>query len=148
MLRTAKITHHLSEKEIDHKWYLIDAKGVTLGKLGTQVANILSGKNKSSFTKHMNDGDKVVVINAEQVVVTGNKYNQKKYYRHSGYMGSLKETTFANMLATHPTRVIEKAVFGMLPHNRLGSRYYRNLYVYKGSEHPHIGQKPETVVIK
>ncbi len=124
------------------KWYLIDAKGKTLGRVATQVANILRGKNKPTFTPHVDCGDFVVVINAKYVNLTGKKLEQKKYYRHSGYIGGLKEMTAADMLDKYPERVIIYAVKGMLPKNRLSNRLITKLKVYPEANHPHKAQKP------
>lgn len=147
MLRTSKITHHLSEKEISHNWYLIDAQGLTLGKLADRAARILMGKNKPSFTRHMNDGDKLIIVNARHVALTGKKVDQKKYFRHTGYVGGGKETTFRQMLEKTPSRPVEKAVKGMLPKTRLGNAYYRNLFVYSDNKHPHQAQQPKKIEV-
>ncbi len=124
------------------KWYLIDAKGKTLGRIATQIANILRGKNKPIFTPHVDCGDFVVVINAKYVKLTGKKWEQKKYYRHSGYIGGLKEITAAKMREKFPERLIIHAVKGMLPKNRLANRLITKLKVYPEAEHPHQAQKP------
>ena len=129
------------------KWYLIDAKGKTLGRVATQVANILRGKNKPTFTPHVDCGDFVVVINAKYVNLTGKKLEQKKYYRHSGYIGGLKEMTAADMLDKYPERVIIYAVKGMLPKNRLSNRLITKLKVYPEANHPHKAQKPITIEV-
>ncbi len=129
------------------KWYLIDAKGKTLGKIATQIANILRGKNKPTFTPHVDCGDFVVVINARHVKLTGRKLEQKKYYRHSGYIGGLKEVTAADMLDKYPERVIVHAVKGMLPKNRLSNRLITKLKVYPEANHPHEAQKPITIEV-
>lgn len=128
--------------EVERKWYLIDAEGEILGRLATKIANILRGKHKPEFTSHVDTGDFVVVINADKVRVTGKKETDKKYYRHTGFMGGLKITTFQEMMAKTPTRAIEKAVKGMLPHNTLGDDQFQKLKVYAGSEHPHSAQQP------
>lgn len=128
--------------EVERKWYLIDAEGEILGRLATKIANILRGKHKPEFTSHVDTGDFVVVINAEKVKVTGKKETDKKYYRHTGFMGGLKVTTFKEMIEKTPTRAIEKAVKGMLPHNTLGDDQFQKLKVYAGSEHPHAAQQP------
>ena len=129
------------------KWYLIDAKGKTLGRVATQVANILRGKNKPTFTPHVDCGDFVVVINAKYVNLTGKKLEQKKYYRHSGYIGGLKEVTAADMLDKYPERVIIHAVKGMLPKNKLSNRLITKLKVYPEANHPHKAQKPITIEV-
>ncbi len=129
------------------KWYLIDAKGKTLGRIATQIANILRGKNKPTFTPHVDCGDFVVVVNAKYVKLTGRKLEQKKYYRHSGYIGGLKETTAADMLDKYPERVIVHAVKGMLPKNRLSNRLITKLKVYPEANHHHEAQKPITIEV-
>jgi large subunit ribosomal protein L13 len=129
--------------DTEKKWYVIDATGVVLGRLASQVAALLRGKHKPTFAPHMDQGDYVVVINADKVVLTGNKLDQKMAYHHSGYPGGLRATSYRQMLAEHPERVVEIAVKGMLPHNSLGRQQLRKLHVYAGSEHPHAGQTPE-----
>ena len=124
------------------KWYLIDAKGKTLGRMATQIANILRGKNKPIFTPHVDCGDFVVVVNAKYVKLTGKKWEQKKYYRHSGYIGGLKEMTAEEMREKFPERLIIHAVKGMLPKNRLANRLITKLKVYPEADHPHQAQKP------
>ncbi len=141
-------TYLPKEKEITRKWWLVDAQGVTLGKLATEVARLLRGKHKPMFTPHLDTGDFVVVINAEKVRVTGRKMDQKLYRSHSGYLGNLREFTLREMLKRHPEKVIEDAVWGMLPKNRLGRRLYKKLKVYRGGDHPHQAQKPEKYEIK
>ncbi len=131
------------EHEIDRKWFLVDAEGRVLGRLATQVATILRGKHKTTFAPHMDVGDHVVVINAEKVHLTGRKLTAKTYRWHSGYIGGLREVTADRMLRTHPERVIEWAVQGMLPKGRLGRAMAKKLKVYRGAEHPHAAQKPE-----
>jgi len=129
--------------ELTHDWYLIDAEGKTLGRLATQIATLLLGKHKPQFSAHIDCGDNVVVVNAEKVAVTGNKLEDKKYYRHSGYPGGIKETNLAQLLERNPTMALEKAVAGMIPKNRLhDDRMYR-LKVYAGVEHPHAAQAPK-----
>ena len=142
---TAKITQSAREQDVQRDWYVVDAQGQTLGRLATQIATILRGKNKPSFTPHVDCGDYVVVVNAEKIHVTGQKMSQKKYYRHSGYPGGLKEVTLRDQLDKFPDRVVESAVRGMLPHNRLGRRMFKKLKVYKGSSHPHEAQQPKTL---
>ena len=132
-----------SEAKAGQRWYLIDAEGQVLGRVATTAAQLLRGKGKPTFTPHMDGGDFVVVVNAEKIVVTGTKETDKKYYRHSGYPGGLRETTLKEMRAKHPIRILEAAVRGMLPKNRLGERIYHHLKVYAGPEHPHEAQKPQ-----
>ncbi len=133
-------TYSTKASEIKREWHLIDASDKVLGRLSTQVAKLLIGKHKPIFCPHLDTGDFVVVINAEKVRVTGNKAKQKIYYRHSGYPGGLKSINFEKMMQTHPTRVIEHAVKGMLPHNRLGAKMFKKLRVYVGDTHPHPTQ--------
>ena len=125
------------------KWYIIDAKGKTLGRLSTEVAMILMGKKKPTYTPNLDMGDFVIVINAAEVALTGNKYNKKLYRHHTGYPGGLKEVNYKNMLAKHPTHPVEAAVRGMLPKNALGDAMFKKLKVYAGSEHVNQAQKPE-----
>lgn len=133
---------------IEKKWYVVDAKGKTLGRLATVVADTLRGKRKPIYTPNIDTGDFVVVVNADKVVVTGNKAEQKMYYRHSGYPGGLKAEPFAKLQARRPEEIVRRAVRGMLPHNRLGRAQLRKLKVYAGEEHPHGAQKPEVLEIK
>lgn len=126
----------------EHKWYVVDAAGKTLGRLATKIATYLRGKHKPEFTPHVDTGDYIVVINAEKVAVTGNKTKQKVYERYTGYPGGLKATAFDELLAAHPERVIEKAVKGMLPKGPLGFAMISKLKVYAGAEHPHAAQQP------
>lgn len=134
-----------SPATIERKWYVVDATGYTLGRLASEVAKILRGKNKPIFTPHIDTGDYVIVTNAEQIKVTGKKLEQKIYYRHSDYVGGMKETTLKEMLNKKPERVIELAVKGMLPKGPLGRQMYRKLHVYAGPEHEHAAQKPEVL---
>ncbi|MDO4539938.1 MAG: 50S ribosomal protein L13 [Syntrophomonadaceae bacterium] len=129
--------------EVERKWYVIDATDQTLGRLSSEVASILRGKHKATYTPHVDTGDYVIVINAEKIKLSGNKLKDKKYYRHSGYPGGIKEISAGELLKKHPTRAIEIAVKGMLPHNRLGRAMFKKLKVYSGGEHPHQAQKPE-----
>ncbi|MCP5106761.1 MAG: 50S ribosomal protein L13, partial [bacterium] len=129
------------------KWWLIDAEGVVLGRLATRVANILRGKDKAIYTPFFDTGDFVIVVNADKLKLTGNKEDQKMYYRHSGYMGGLKETTYKHMVAKHPERILTHAVKGMLPKNKLNRKILKKLKVYAGTEHQHIAQKPETLKV-
>jgi len=136
-------TYMAKAGEVQRKWYLIDADGKTLGRVATEVARILRGKHKPIYTPHVDTGDHVIVINAAKVKVTGKKYTDKLYYRHTGYPGGIKVTNFADLLRRKPEQVIEKAVWGMIPHNRLGRRVFKKLRVYPGPDHPHAAQKPE-----
>jgi len=129
--------------EIEHRWWLVDAEGKTLGRLATEVARLLRGKHKPTYTPHLDTGDNVVVVNASRVALTGNKAEQKMYFRHSGYMGGERFIPFQKMIQKHPERVIELAVKGMLPKNNLGRLMRRKLRVYAGAEHPHAGQNPQ-----
>ena len=138
-------TFMASPATIDRKWYVVDAANMTLGRLASEVAKVLRGKNKAIFTPHMDTGDFVIVVNADKVKVTGKKLDQKIYYRHSGYVGGMKETTLREMMAKKPERVVEHAVKGMLPKGPLGREMYTKLHVYAGPEHKHAAQKPETL---
>jgi large subunit ribosomal protein L13 len=132
---------------IEHKWYVIDAEGQRLGRLATEIAVILRGKNKPSFTPNMDTGDFVIVINAEKVVVTGRKNEQKLYRRHSGRPGGMKTETFDQLQHRIPERIVEKAIKGMLPKNTLGRKLFTKLKVYQGSDHPHAAQNPEILTV-
>ena len=136
-------TYSAKPSEVNKKWFIVDAEGQTLGRLATQIAYVLRGKHKAIFTPHIDTGDNIIVINAEKIRLAGTKETTKMYYRHSGYFGGLKSFTAGDIRATHPERLIELAVKGMLPHNVLGRELFRNLKVYKGAEHPHAAQKPE-----
>ena len=140
-------TYSPKPAEITHDWYILDATGQTLGRLSTVVASHLMGKNKSQFSGHIDCGDNVVIINAEKVAVTGNKLVDKKYYRHSGYPGGIKETSLELLLSQHPALVLETAIGGMLPKNRLHDDRMRRLKVYAGAEHPHAGQSPKALTL-
>ena len=131
--------------KIDRKWYVVDAEGQTLGRLASEVAKVLRGKNKPEFTPHIDTGDYVIVINAEKIAVTGKKMDQKIYYNHSDYVGGMRETTLAELLAKKPEKVIELAVKGMLPKGPLGRQMYKKLFVYAGPDHKHAAQKPEAL---
>ena len=131
--------------KIDRKWYVVDAEGQTLGRLASEVAKVLRGKNKPEFTPHVDTGDYVIVINAEKVKVTGKKMDQKIYHHHSAYVGGRKEVTLKEKMAKKPEQVIELAVKGMLPKGPLGRQMYTKLHVYAGSEHKHQAQKPEVL---
>ena len=133
-------TYTLSAKAIEPRWHVRDAEGRPLGRLASEVAQLLRGKYRPTFTPHLDNGDFVIIVNAAKVKVTGNKTANKMYYRHSGYPGGLKETSLGRMLATHPDRVVQRAVKGMLPHNRLGRQLLRHLKVYGGPDHPHQAQ--------
>ena len=137
-----------SPATIEKKWYVIDASGHTLGRLASEIAKILRGKNKPTYTPFLDTGDYVIVVNADKVKVTGKKLLQKKYFRHSGYVGGVRETTLAEMMAKKPTEVITHAVKGMLPKGPLGRAMIKKLHVYAGPEHPHAAQKPEALEIK
>jgi large subunit ribosomal protein L13 len=134
-----------SPATIERKWYVIDAEGKTLGRLAAEVAKLLRGKHKPTYTPHMDTGDHVIVVNAAKIHLTGNKLVQKTYFRHSGYPGGTTFTTAGKMLAERPERVVEMAIKGMLPKNRLGRQMYRKLKVYRGPSHPHEAQKPEAL---
>ena len=138
-------TFMASPATIDRKWYVVDAAGMTLGRLASEVAKVLRGKNKPIFTPHMDTGDYVIVINAERIKVTGKKLDQKIYYHHSDYVGGMKETTLKEKLARKPEEVVELAIKGMLPKGPLGRQMYTKLHVYAGSEHNHAAQKPEVL---
>ena len=135
-------------QNVERKWYVVDATDLVLGRLSTEVAAILRGKHKPTFTPHVDCGDYVIIVNAEKIAYTGNKVEDKIYYRHSGYSGGLKSRTLGRMLELQPEKVLEKSIKGMLPKNSLGQDMYRKLYVYSGSEHPHQAQKPEVLTIK
>jgi large subunit ribosomal protein L13 len=141
----ARATVMAKSGEVERKWFVVDADGKTLGRLASEVAKILRGKNKPIYTPHVDTGDFVIVINAEKIALTGKKLDQKMYRRHSGYIGGMKEMSYRKLLADKPEFVIEKAVKGMLPHNILGRQMFKKLKVYKGSEHPHAAQKPEVL---
>ena len=138
-------TFMASPATIDRKWYVVDATDMTLGRLASEVAKVLRGKNKPIFTPHMDCGDNVIVINAEKIQVSGKKLDQKIYYHHSDYVGGMKETTLREKLAKKPEQVIELAVKGMLPKGPLGRQMYKKLFVYAGAEHAHAAQKPEVL---
>jgi large subunit ribosomal protein L13 len=133
------------EQDVKHDWYVVDAQGQTLGRLASYVATILRGKHKPDYTPHVDCGDYVIIVNAEKIHVTGQKLSQKKYYRHSGYIGGLKEISLRDQLQKFPNRVLEAAVRGMLPKNRLGRRMFKKLKVYAGPNHPHQAQQPKAI---
>ena len=132
----------------DKQWVVVDAEGQTLGRLASKVAKLIRGKHKPNFTPHVDCGDNVIVINAEKIKLSSGKMETKEYVRHTGYPGGQKFTLAKDMIANHPERVIEKAIKGMLPKTKLGRQIFGNLYVYTGTDHPHQGQKPETLEIK
>jgi large subunit ribosomal protein L13 len=132
-------------KDVQREWWIVDAQGQTLGRLASQVALILRGKHKTTFAPHMDMGDYVIIINSDKIHVTGRRLDQKMYYRHSGYPGGMTEITLRKMLKEHPERVLELAIKGMLPKNRLGRQMYTKLKVYAGDVHPHEAQKPKTL---
>ena len=134
-----------SPATIERKWYVVDATGYTLGRLSSEIAKVLRGKNKPTYTPHIDTGDYVIVVNADKISVTGKKLDQKIYYNHSEYIGGMKETTLREMMAKKPEKVIELAVKGMLPKGPLGRQMFTKLHVYAGPEHDHAAQKPETL---
>jgi large subunit ribosomal protein L13 len=138
-------TYSVKQADIVRKWYLVDADGMVLGRLAAELAKILKGKNKPIYTTHMDVGDNVVVVNADKVVLTGNKLQKKIHYHHSGYPGGLKETNYEVLMRDKPAMVVEKAVRGMLPKNRLGRSMLGKLHVYAGPDHPHQAQQPEVL---
>lgn len=140
-------TYMLRKEDVKRDWYLIDANGIPLGRLATSVANILRGKNKTNFTPHTDNGDFVVVINAEKVVLTGKKEESKEYYRHSGFLGGLKTIPFKLMKEKNPEFIIYNAVNGMLPKNKLRSKMIKRLKIYTGDKHPHSSQQPKEIKI-
>jgi len=140
-------TYVTKPNDIKHDWYVVDAQGQTLGRLATRIATVLKGKHKPIYSPSMDTGDYVVVINAEKIVATGHKLDEKMYYRHTGYPGGLRQINLRDQLAKHPERVISAAVRGMLPHNRLGRAMFKKLKVYAGAEHPHAAHKPKTLAL-
>ena len=141
-------TYMAKAEDIQRKWYVVDAEGVTLGRLASQIATILRGKNKPIYTPHVDTGDYVIVLNAEKIVLTGNKLDQKTYYRHSGFPGGLKEIVYRRLIAEKPEFVIKHAVVGMLPKGPLGRQMAKKLKVYAGAEHNHAAQQPEKLELK
>jgi large subunit ribosomal protein L13 len=135
-------TYSPKKKDIRRAWYVVDADGAVLGRLASEVAKILRGKHKPTYAPHLDTGDQVVVINAEKIRLSGEKVGKKVYHRHSGYPGGIREVPYERLLARHPERLVEQAVKGMLPRTRLGRQMAGKLFVYRGSEHPHAGQKP------
>lgn len=138
-------TVSIRPQDVSHAWFVVDADNKTLGRLATEIAHRLRGKHKPEYTPHVDTGDYIVVVNAEKVRVTGNKFTDKKYYRHSGFPGGIKEMRFKDLQQRHPERIIEKAVKGMLPRNPLGRTMFKKLKVYAGAEHPHTAQQPQTL---
>ncbi|MGP1931390.1 MAG: 50S ribosomal protein L13 [Arsenophonus sp. ET-YP4-MAG3] len=135
------------QETVKHNWYIVNADGKTLGRLATEIVRHLRGKHKVEYTPHVDTGDYIIVINAEKVIVTGSKYKEKIYYRHTGYIGGIKQATFKEMIIRHPERIIEIAVKGMLPKGPLGRVMYRKMKVYAGSNHKHTAQKPQILEI-
>lgn len=143
------MTSYVQKKEtVERKWYVIDAEGKPLGRVASKAAHILRGKHKATYTPNIDCGDFIIIINAEKAILTGNKLDNKKYYNHSGYPGGLRERTAREMQEKYPIEMLERAVKGMLPKNRLGRQMYKKLFVYTGSEHPHLAQKPEIMEVK
>ena len=134
--------------EVRHDWYVVDASSQVLGRLATEIARRLRGKHKAEYTPHVDTGDYIIVTNAEKVIVTGRKYDNKMYHHHTGYPGGIKSMTFATLQQKHPERIIERAVKGMLPKNPLGREMYRKLKIYVGAEHPHAAQEPKQLIIE
>ena len=137
-----KNTYMQKKEEVVRNWYVIDAEGISLGRLAAKVSNVLQGKHKPTYTPHVDCGDNVIIINASKVVLTGNKLTDKIYYDHSGYTGGLRERTAKVMKESYPVEMVERAIKGMLPKGRLGRQMYRKLFVYEGAEHPHMAQQP------
>nr|WP_294896329.1 50S ribosomal protein L13 [uncultured Pedobacter sp.] len=134
-----------NKKTVDKQWVVVDAQGEILGRLSSNIAKVIRGKNKASYTPHVDCGDNVIVINADKVKLTGNKMSDKVYVRYTGYPGGQRFITPKELMAKHPTRIIEKAVRGMLPKTRLGRAIFKNLYIYAGNEHPHVAQNPKEI---
>lgn len=143
-----KNSYMQKKEDVVRNWYVIDAKGISLGRLAAKVSNVLQGKHKPTYTPHVDCGDNVIVVNAEKVNLTGNKLNDKIYYNHSGYTGGLRERTAKEMIEKYPVEMVERAVKGMLPKTRLGRQMYKKLFVYAGSEHPHTAQQPKNMEVK
>jgi large subunit ribosomal protein L13 len=140
-------TFMANAKNIERKWYVIDAKGKSLGRVASKAAVMLRGKHKATYTPHVDCGDNIIIINAKEVVLTGNKLDQKIYYNHSGYTGGLRERTARQMREDYPVEMVERAVKGMLPKGRLGRQMYKKLFVYEGADHKHQAQKPEILEV-
>jgi len=143
-----RTTYMAKAGEIERKWYVVDAEGKTLGRLATEVASLLRGKHKPTFTPHMDTGDHVIIVNAEKINLTGNKWNDKIYYHHTGYLGGIKQRTAQEMKEKQPQKMLEIAIKGMLPKGPLGRQMYRKLHVYAGPEHPHQAQQPQTYELR
>lgn len=141
-------SYYPKQGDVQGQWYIVDASGQNLGRLASRIATVLLGKHRPEYTPGVDLGDAVIVTNCGQLTVTGNKMTDKVYYRYSGYQGGLSETTLRRMLRTHPDRVIQEAVWGMLPHNKLGRQLIRKLKIYAGTEHPHGPQKPQPLAMK
>ena len=135
------------KEDVQRDWYVVDAEGQTLGRLASKVANVLRGKHKPTYTPHVDGGDYVIIVNAEKIVLTGNKLNDKIYYNHSRYTGGLRERTAKEMVEKYPVEMVERAVKGMLPKGRLGRQMYKKLFVYEGENHPHSAQKPKELKV-
>jgi large subunit ribosomal protein L13 len=143
-----KNTYMQKKEEVVRNWYVVDAEGLTLGRLATKVAHVLRGKHKVTYTPHVDCGDFVIVVNADKVVLTGDKLDKKVYYDHSGYTGGLRERTARVMKEKYPVEMVERAIKGMLPHGRLGRQMYKKLFVYAGETHPHAAQQPVELKVK
>jgi large subunit ribosomal protein L13 len=141
-------TTFVNKETVDRKWYVIDAQGLVVGRLAVEIAKRLRGKHKACYTPHIDTGDYIIVVNAEKVRFTGNKLDNKLYYRHSGYPGGIKSVTAGKLLKSKPERILEHAVKGMLPKNRLGRRMLKKMKVYTGPEHPHQAQQPEVITLE
>lgn len=144
---SAKITMSAHKEDVQHDWWVVDATGLTVGRLATRVASLLRGKHKPSFTPHVDTGDFVIVINADKVQMEGKRFEQKEYFHHTGYPGGAITRKFKDLVGTNPAFIVEHAVKGMLPHNRLGRQTIKKLKVYAGGEHPHMAQQPKTYEI-
>jgi large subunit ribosomal protein L13 len=140
-------TFMANEQTITRKWYVVDAENKTLGRLATEVASVLKGKHKPTYTPHVDSGDYVIVVNAEKIKLTGKKWDQKTYYSHSGYNGGLSSTVAKDVMKKFPTRMVEKAIVGMLPHTKLGAKMAKKLFVYAGPDHKHSAQQPENLEV-
>ncbi|MBM7717110.1 50S ribosomal protein L13 [Siminovitchia sp. FSL H7-0308] len=143
-----RTTYMAKAGEIDRKWYVVDAEGKTLGRLASEVASILRGKHKPTYTPHIDTGDHVIIVNAEKIELTGNKWSDKIYYRHTGFLGGIKQRTAQEMKEKQPQKMLELAIKGMLPKGPLGRQMYRKLHVYAGPEHPHHAQQPQTYELR
>lgn len=143
-----RTTYMAKASEVERKWFIVDAAGQTLGRLASEVATILRGKHKPIYTPHVDTGDHVIIVNADQIELTGKKLTDKIYYRHTGYVGGIKQRTALEMRTERPEKMLELAIKGMLPKNRLGRQMFKKLHVYRGSEHPHQAQQPETYELR